>query len=46
LQQHINDAIEEIPNEEIFNLDVENKGCPQMIVIQKREQIMRVLSQV
>ncbi|TGZ56626.1 hypothetical protein DBV15_10989 [Temnothorax longispinosus] len=40
----INDAIEEIPNEEILSTDTENSGCPQMIAIQKREQIMRVLS--
>jgi len=30
--------------EEIFNLDVENEERPQMIAIQKRKQIMRVLS--
>lgn len=40
----INDAIEEIPDEDILDINIENEGRPQMIAIQKREQIMRVLS--
>ncbi|XP_032679515.1 putative nuclease HARBI1 [Odontomachus brunneus] len=40
----INDEIEEMPNEEILNINIENEERPQMMVIQKREQIMRILS--
>lgn len=39
----INDAIEKIPNEENLNRHVENEERPQIVAIQKREQIMRYL---
>lgn len=43
-EYNINDAIEEIPNEENLNIHIENEERPQIIAIQKREQIMRTLS--
>lgn len=42
-EDDINDAMEKIANEDIVNINIENER-PQIIAIQKREQIMRVLS--